>query len=111
MFRLSDYDFEYSEKDYVAFMAVFKKFLELAEHYNEEWKGCFTEYELMDNAENYALEYINMRVTGEVSDTIRQFTGLCAQSEYNNITEELINSWSVDDIDDMLWNIYGDVIE
>ena len=111
MFRFSDYDFEYSEKDYVAFMHVFKKFLELAEHYNEAWKGCFSRYELIENAENYALEYVNMRVTGKVSETVRYFTGLCAQSEYNNITEEFINIWDVDEIDDMLWNVYSDVIE
>jgi hypothetical protein len=108
MFRLSDYDFEYGEKDYVAFMDVFKKFLTICRELNEPIRGFFTEDEMIDNAENFALEYIEMRKTKVVSNTIAEFVEICeTYLGYNAVCEQGIDD--SDKYDDTLWNIYGDL--
>ncbi len=108
MFRLSDYDFEYSEKDYVAFMDVFKKFLTCCRELNLPMRGYFTEDEMIDNAENLALEYIEMRKTKIVSDTIAEFVEVCEiYLGYNAVCEQGVDD--SDKYDDTLWNIYGDL--
>ena len=110
MFRLSDYDFEYGEKDYVAFMAVFKKFLDLCHELNEPMKGNFTEAEMIEHAENYALEYIEMRQTRKVSSIIAYFVEQCEEYlEYNSFLNIAVDD--VDRYDDMLWNVYSDLCE
>lgn len=110
MFRLSDYDFEYGEKDYVAFMAVFKKFLDLCHELNEPMKGHFTEAEMIEHAENYALEYIEMRQTRKVSSIIADFVEQCEEYlEYNSFLNIAVDD--VDRYDDMLWNVYSDLCE
>jgi 5'-deoxynucleotidase YfbR-like HD superfamily hydrolase len=108
MFRLSDYDFEYGEKDYVAFMDLVKKFLTCCREINEPMRGYFTEDEMIDNAENLALEYIEMRKTKVVSNTIAEFVETCEiYLGYNAICEQVVDD--SDKYDDTLWNIYGDL--
>lgn len=109
MFRLSDYDFEYGEKDYVAFMAVFKKFLDLCHELNEPMKGHFTEAEMVDHAENYALDYVTMRTEGIVSMSLVEFLNECV--EYLDYNVNVYHITEVDDLDDMLWNVYSDLCE
>jgi hypothetical protein len=107
MFRLSDYDFEYGEKDYVAFMAVFKKFLDLCHELNEPMKGHFTEAEMIDHAENYALDYVEMRQTGVVSENLEALISECINYLDYPVIE--LSECDVDDYDDLLWDIYEDL--
>jgi hypothetical protein len=107
MFRLSDYDFEYGEKDYVAFMDVFKKFLTICRELNEPIGGFFTADEMIDHAENYALDYVEMRHTGVVSENLEALISECIN--YLNYPVIEFSECDVDDYDDLLWDIYGDL--
>ena len=110
MFRLSDYDFEYSEKDYVAFIAVFKKFVELLNVMNEPMRAFFSEAEIIEHAETYALEYVEMRQTRKVSSIIADFVEQCEEYlDYNSFLNIAVDD--SDRYDDMLWNIYSDLCE
>jgi hypothetical protein len=107
MFRLSDYDFECSENDYMAFMELFKKFLDLCHELNEPMKGHFTEAEMIDHAENYALDYVEMRQTGVVSENLEALISECINYLDYPVIE--LSECDVDDYDDLLWDIYGDL--
>jgi hypothetical protein len=89
-------------------MDVFKKLLTICRELNEPIRGFFTEDEMIDNAENFALEYIEMRKTKVVSNTIAEFVEMCeTYLGYNAICEQGIDD--SDKYDDTLWNIYGDL--
>ena len=107
MFRLSDYDFENGTRDYVAFMSVFKKFLELVHELNSEE----TPYEcvMIDRAENLALSYVQeLRGMQFVSEELKAFIyECCNELEYPVI---MLDDKTVDEIDDLLWDIYGDMV-
>ena len=107
MFRLSDYDFEYSEKDYVAFMDVAKKFLTICRAINEPCRGNFTEDEMINHAEDFALDYVEMRQTGVVSENLEFLISDCIN--YLNYPVIELSEYNVDDYDDLLWDIYGDL--
>ena len=108
MFRLSDYDFESCGKDYVAFMDVFKKFLDLCHVLNEPMRGNFTEAEMIEHAENYALEYIEMRQTKKVSSNLADFVEICEEYlDYSAPLNLVVDS--AKDYDDRLWDIYEDL--
>ena len=109
MFRLSDYDFESCEKDYVAFMDVFKKFLTLCREINEPSKGYFSEDEMIDHAENFALEYVEMRQTGVVSENLEALISECIN--YLNYPIVELSECDIDDYDDLLWDIYEDLCQ
>lgn len=114
MFRLSDYDFESCEKDYMAFMDVFKKFLTLCRAINEPSKGYFTEDEMIEHAEEFALEYIAMRINSAIAKnynvkTINNNIILLVDQCADYLDYPDINIETVEDLDDMLWNIYGDL--
>jgi len=107
MFRLSDYDFESCGKDYVAFMDVFKKFLTLCRAINELSKGYFSEDEMIDHAENFALDYVEMRQTGTVSENLEALISECIN--YLNYPIIELSEYDVNDYDDLLWDIYEDL--
>ena len=104
MFRLSDYDFEYSEKDYVAFMDLFKKFVYMIREITTE---MVYEDELFNEAENLALEYIEMRREKVLGDELRAFISEAVNYlGYNCI---MLSERTTEEIDDLLWDIYGDL--
>lgn len=107
MFRLSDYDFESCGKDYVAFMDVFKKFLTLCRAINEPSRGYFSEDEMIDHAEDFALDYITMRIEGNIPMQLVDFLNMCV--EYLDYNVNVYHITEVEDLDDMLWNVYGDL--
>lgn len=108
MFRLSDFDFE-NEVNSVGFMEVYRKFFDICKEFNEDWKAFFSDKEISINAEDFANEYINMRTTKEVSDTIRIVTKNAVHSLYGEETAETVDTMDADEIDDMLWNVYEDI--
>lgn len=107
MFRLSDYDFENNEKDYVAFMAVFEKFLEMC-HITSEPKHFYTEYELHENAKGFALDYVEMRTTGNIPQSLIEFLTVCG--EYLDYNINMHHLTEVAEVDDMYWNVYNDLV-
>lgn len=107
MFRLSDYDFESCGKDYVAFMDVFKKFLTCCREINEPMRGYFTEDEMIEHAEDYALDYVTMRTEGNIPMQLVEFLNVCV--EYLGYNVNVYHITEVEDLDDMLWNVYGDL--
>ena len=113
MFRLSDYDFESCGKDYVAFMDVFKKFLTLCREINEPSKGYFSEDEMIDHAENFALEYIDARINYAMTRSVSDIENIKAlMYECINYLEYpcvMLDEYNMDEIDDLLWDIYGDL--
>ena len=107
MFKLSDYDFEYGEKDYVAFMDVFKKFLTLCKAVNKPMRGNFTESKMINHAEDFALDYITMRTEGNIPMQLVDFLKVCV--DYLGYNVNVYHITEVEDLDDMLWNVYGDL--
>lgn len=110
--RLSDYDFENvaMNMDCVGgFMEVYRKFVLICQEFNEDWKAFLTDEEISENAENFATEYINMRTTKEVSDTLRTVVKDAVHALYGEETAETVDSMDDEEIDDMLWNIVEDI--
>ena len=108
MFRLSDYDFENSEKDYVAFMDVVKKFLDICRAINEPCRGNFTEDEMIDHSENFALEYVEMRQTGVVEESLEALISECIN--YLGYPVIMLSEYTVEEYDDLLWDIHEDLV-
>ena len=104
MFRLSDYDFEYSEKDYVAFMSLFKKFVYMIREVTTE---MVYEDELFNEAENLALEYIEMRQNKTVGDELKAF--ITEAVNYLGYPCVILDGKTTEEIDDLLWNIFEDL--
>ena len=110
--RLSDYDFENvaMNMDCVdGFMEVYRKFVSICKEFNEDWRAFFSDEEISENAENFATEYINMRTTKEVSDTLRIVVKDAVYALYGEETAETVDSMDDEEIDDMLWNIVEDI--
>lgn len=113
MFRLSDYDFESCRKDYVAFMDVVKKFLTIENAINEPCRGFYTEDELLNHAEDFALEYIEARINYSITRKVSDIENIKAlMYECINYLEYpcvALDEYDMDEIDNLLWDIYGDL--
>lgn len=49
----------------------YEDFLRIAEYGNENWKGCYTEEEVKQNAENYYIDYQWSIENDTISETIK----------------------------------------
>ena len=110
--RLSDYDFETETMNMNSidgFMEVYRKFVAICKEFNVDWKAFLSDEEISENAENFATEYINMRITKEVSDTLRTIVKDAVHSLYGEETAKTVDNMEVEEIDDMLWNVYEDI--
>ena len=110
--RMSDYDFENvtMNMDCVdGFMEVYRKFVLICREFNESWRAFLSDEEISNNAQDFATEYINMRTTKEVSETLRIVVKDSVHSLYGEETAETVDSMDDEEIDDMLWNIVEDI--